>query len=186
MFVRRVLLPVILSLSLAIQPGASQTNHVGQPPSNPRSLNQAMILGLSGIIVPTSLGIMAAGEDGALVGSVLMLSSWILGPAPGLFYAGNDTGAWDGMGVRTLTAAVALGGGALFAANFDLFGDDSDDGAITAGALIVVGAAGFTVASWIRDLQKIRPSVERYNQGLRAAPLLTADGKVGAQLTFRW
>jgi hypothetical protein len=52
--------------------------------------------------------------------------------------------------------------------------------------MVFVAAAGMTVGSWIKDFRKIRPSVERHNAGLQATPLLTADGKVGAQLTVRW
>ena len=130
---RSLLLPLVLALLMAAHPGAAQSNQATRSPSPHRSTGEAVAMGLASIAIPTGTGLLLSEEDWGGAAAALVLTSWILGPSPGLFYVGNADRAWDGMGFR-----------------------------------------------------EIPPSVERFNAGLEAAPRLTLDGRVGAQITFRW
>jgi hypothetical protein len=185
MYARRILLPTALALLIVAHSGAAQSNQSIQGSSLHRSTGRAVAIGLASVLIPTGAGLLLSDTDQGGTAAALALTSWILGPSPGLFYAGNGDRAWEGMAFRSLTLAVAAGGVAIMAANFDLF-EGGNDGGVAAGAMVGLVAAGLTVRSWILDLRQIPSSVERFNAGLQASPVLTPSGRVGARLTLRW
>ena len=128
-------------------------------------------LGLSSLFVP--LAMIATGSENAPLAAAY---AWLVGPLPGLVYAGETGRGLKGIGVRAgifaSTALLAAGAGSAT-------GDSNVAGAIALGGLIG------TVISWGADIAAIPRAVRRSNS-VGISPLVGDEGQVGAQVRLLW
>jgi hypothetical protein len=128
-------------------------------------------VGLSSLFVPLSM--VATNSENA---GLAALYAWIVGPFPGLVYAGDTGRGLRGMGLRAglLGSVVVLGAISV-----------SHGGGSSAPAVLAVGAALGTLISWGADVAAIPRAVGREN-GMNISPLVGPEGQVGAQMNLRW
>jgi hypothetical protein len=109
-----------------------------------------------------------------------LLYPWVMGPFPGLAYAGDTDRGLEGVGARLLT--LGLAGAMAFAIEISERKEGSKDRAY--GLLLI--PAGVTVASWIADIHAIPSIVERRSESLTISPMIGSNGQVGARFQVRW
>jgi hypothetical protein len=128
-------------------------------------------LGLSSLFVP--LAMIATGSESAPLAAAYV---WLVGPLPGLVYAGETGRGLKGVGVRAgiFASTVLLVAGAA---------SNTGDSRV-AGAIAVGGILG-TVISWGADIAAIPGAVRRSNS-VGISPMVGAEGRVGAQVQLLW
>lgn len=167
----RALVPLILSLALlAPSPHSTSAQHLSRP-SPAKSTQLGVAVGLSSLFVPLSM--VATGSENA---GLAALYAWIVGPFPGLVYAGDTARGLRGMGLRAgLLGSVVL----LTSVSF------SDGEQSSAPAVLAVGAALGTLVSWGADIAAIPDIVGRRNR-LQFSPTMGSRGEPGVQMSLRW
>ncbi len=131
-----------------------------QSQARERSVGIGVGLGVASTVLPLVAAV-ALDNDGAAV--ALVTYSWIVGPLPGLAYAGNTKRGLVGAGIRTGTAVL----GVLWALGHL---PDSPDPPPDILAWIAVGG---TLASWISDMSFIPKAVRQYNENIAVALSMT-------------
>jgi hypothetical protein len=171
---RALLASVIISFLLLSPPGAGAQEV--QTEGGQRHAAPAVSLAVANTAIP--MAVVLANQD--TLHWYFLLYSWVVGPAPGLIYAGDAERAFDGIGTRLLTAGLAAG--ILIVDELAEFQGGSSK---AADALLVI-PAGITVASWIYDIAAIPPAVKRHNEPVAISPLFGSRGQVGVQVQVRW
>lgn len=192
-----VLVVVLVAGRVEAQPGLTRPQPVAVAPVAKRPLvakrgSTAATLGIAVPLLATGVGFaLTRGNGSEGIGAGLFFGGLIVGPAPGLWYAGHGGGL--GMTARGVTMMLAIGTVVGIAdADYDdcissQSGCDPDaeyaeyqrDVRIMKG-LLVIGAAAY-VTSWVYDARESARVVDRWNRkhGLTVAPtvMTTATGR---------
>jgi hypothetical protein len=168
----RAAAPLLIGVTLLVSSPRTATGQAFDASPAEKSVSTGVVIGLAGIAIP--LAAAAAGNESAA------LIACILGPFPGLAYAGDAPRGLKGMAFR----GAVLGGTILIgaAAAPDWLSDKRDEETLS--AIFLLGAAG-TLFSWGVDLSAIPDRVRRQN-ALRVSPTLGRDGRIGMRLDLRW
>jgi hypothetical protein len=157
---------VTLTLLTAFLPLAVATQAKDRGYSNltfqPKSEGAALCWSLLGTVVPVVGTSVAGGEF------VLATAGIFVGPSLGYFYGGETARGLKGIAIRGCVATASLLIGAELGLEFDIFGtgDADDDG----WAIVGLGA-GFVMGHAIYDIAKVKSTVRKHNEKLRARSL---------------
>lgn len=172
---RTTLLAAVI-MAIVLLPHTGARAQEVQTEGGRRHVAPAIGLAVANIAIP--LGLLLPGRDSSQ--EFLLLYPWIVGPFPGLAYAGETERGLEGVGTRLITAGLAVG--ILLVDELAEFEGGSSQ---VADALLVI-PAGITIASWIYDIAAIPPAVKRHNESVAISPLVGSRGQVGVQVQVRW
>jgi hypothetical protein len=165
---------IALFLLILVPQGARAQETDAEP--GERHVAPAIGLALANTAIP--LAVFLSDEDYSQ--KFLLFYSWVVGPFPGLIYAGDADRGLEGVGVRLLTAGLAAV--ISYADYLAEFGGDSSSGA---DALLIV-PAGLTVVSWISDIAAIPPAIKGQEESVTLSPMVGSGGQVGVRVQIRW
>lgn len=176
----RAITPILLGLVLPV-PSPQAAFPQDSPAAEPqKSAKVGIAIAVANTLVPAVLALQPfSGDDDMtwlLIGTAY---SWVVGPFPGLAYAGNTKRGLKGMGVRLVSLFVFHG---MLATTWkwNNFGPESGPTPM----IVLPLAAGVISSIW--DMAAIPSAVREYNERLAVSPTLGANGRVGARLEFRW
>lgn len=169
------LLSALLLLAVATQ---AQESGSGNLTYQPKSEASALMLSLSGTVIPVGAALAEVVEPG------WVLTGIFLGPSLGYFYGGEAGRGLKGIAIRggVATASVLIGA----ELGLDIWGGDTGGwGVVLAGTVFVVGDA-------IYDVARVRSTVRKHNEKLQAGslgivPTYSADSDapgLALQMTF--
>lgn len=169
---------------LALPAGADQGQAEPASAFKPRSEGTAASLSFFGTAIPFCLTL-AAGHGGRAGWAWVSVGALVLGPALGHFYAGANTRAWTGIGIR-VAALAAFSGGVAMAM------DEMHESNPILGIGLIIGGATGLIASSLADIVDARESVRKHNlkgQGLtvNVSPVVSPRSKtVGIQAQIKF
>ena len=158
-----------LFFALALPAPAQEGRGQAPPVVKPKSENKAFTLSLVGSLVPWALSVSTvlladdASNTAKVTMSVLSLSTLLVGPAMGYFYAGLKHRAWSGIGIRALGVAAAVAGTAI------AYSEETDSPGLAAALLI--GGGIVALYSSVYDVVHVKKAVREQNQKVGGASL---------------